>query len=416
MKGVRKKIMPRQPIVLISSYPPRLCGIATFVEEAREFIQKANPKKEVVVISHTDGEGKGVYPIINMKKSDWWKPVADKIEKLDPYAVHIEHEYGLYEYVDERGIGDGNAGFLALLEAISDYPTVIEPHTVHGRLRDPEANFIYEVCKLSDVVLFKCHYQKWRLDWNFDGRGWGTPRNIMVVPHGARPDKRWGIHEIEGIRKELGLDKSKLKKHIVGMIGWIQSNKRWDILLSMWKDIHKEIKEAGGEEWSLLAAGAMRDPAHKEDYEEWKSEVEFLEDRGMAYYHEFIPRGDIYYKMMAICDFIVLPSTDETQSGTLARIIALNKPYITTAPMEGLTAQTLESEGGLLFTTKEMLKKKVIKLALNEGLRIEMGNKLREYLDNVVSWEVVAKQYNKAYKYAREATKTGEKLDLGKEF
>ncbi|MFW6181115.1 MAG: hypothetical protein ACOC8N_05145 [Spirochaetota bacterium] len=49
---------------------------------------------------------------------------------------------------------------------------------------------------------------------------------------------------------------------------------------------------------------------------------------------------------MAICDFIVLPSTDETQSGTLARIIALNKPFITTAPVEGLTAQTLESEGG----------------------------------------------------------------------
>ncbi|MFW6115293.1 MAG: hypothetical protein ACOC6E_03245 [Thermodesulfobacteriota bacterium] len=55
---------------------------------------------------------------------------------------------------------------------------------------------------------------------------------------------------------------------------------------------------------------------------------------------------------MGVCDFIVLPSTDETQSGTLARIIALNKPYITIAPMEGLTAQTLESEGGLLFTTK----------------------------------------------------------------
>jgi len=49
--------------------------------------------------------------------------------------------------------------------------------------------------------------------------------------------------------------------------------------------------------------------------------------------------------MMGVCDFIVLPSTDETQSGTLARIIALNKPHITTAPMEGLTAQTLESGG-----------------------------------------------------------------------
>jgi len=73
--------------------------------------------------------------------------------------------------------------------------------------------------------------------------------------------------------------------------------------------------------------------------------------------------------MMGVCDFIVLPSTDETQSSTLTRIIALNKPYITTAPMEGLTAQTLESGGGLLlFTTKDMLKEQVIRLACDERL------------------------------------------------
>ena len=47
------------PIVMISSYPPRLCGIGTFTEEAREFIQKSNPDREVLVISHTDGRGKG---------------------------------------------------------------------------------------------------------------------------------------------------------------------------------------------------------------------------------------------------------------------------------------------------------------------------------------------------------------------
>ena len=58
------------PIVMISSYPPRLCGIGTFAEEAREFFQKANPKREVLVISHTDGQGEGVFPIIDISKRD----------------------------------------------------------------------------------------------------------------------------------------------------------------------------------------------------------------------------------------------------------------------------------------------------------------------------------------------------------
>jgi len=405
------------PIVLISSYPPRLCGIATFCEEAREFIQKHNPNREVLVISHTDGEGEGVFPLIDMSERNWWKPVADKIRELKPHAVHIQHEYGLYEYHDDRGRGDNNEGFLDLLDAISEWPTIVEPHTVHGRMRDLEADFVYNLCKVADVVLFKCHYQKWRLDWTFHGYGWKTPRNIMIVPHGARSDHRYGIHEISQLRKDLGLNGVRhLSNHLVGLIGWIQSNKRWDILTSMWEEIEQEIRKRTGEDWDLLAAGAMRDPNHRADYEKYRGDVELLAKKGLAHYYEFVPRGESYYKMMAICDFIVLPSTDETQSGTLARIIALNKPYVTTAPMEGLTAQTLESGGGLLFTNKKMLKEAVVRLACDEDLRMELGSRLKDYLDNVVGWNVVAEQYNDAYDMARAATRSQKLVVLPKEF
>ena len=125
-------ICSKAPIVMISSYPPRLCGIATFCEEAREFIQKNNPDREVLVISHTDGKGEGVFPLIDQGSRKWWKPVAEKIAKLDPHAIHIQHEYGLYEYHDERGIGDKNRGFLELLSAINDWPVVMEPQQITG--------------------------------------------------------------------------------------------------------------------------------------------------------------------------------------------------------------------------------------------------------------------------------------------
>jgi len=402
---------------MISSYPPRLCGIGTFCEEAREFIRKHNPDRDVLVISHTDGEGEGVIPLIDLSQPGWWKPVADKVHELQPHAVHIEHEYGLYEYRDERGQGDGNEGFLDLLDAINDVPTIVEPHTVHGRLTDFEADFIFKMARRADLVLFKCHYQKWRLDWNFAGKGWPTPLNIMVVPHGARADKRYSLAEVVELRKELGLDDvPHLSKHLVGLIGWIQSNKRWDILTDMWEEIHEEVRRRSGQEWDLLAAGTWRDPNHKLDYDKYRNSVEVLEKKGLAHYYEFVPRGDVYYKMMAVCDFIVLPSTDETQSGTLARIIALNKPYVTTAPMEGLTAQTLESRGGMLFTTKDMLKRHVIELACNENARLRMGENLKYYLDTTVSWDVVAAQYNEAYALAEQATRTGKPVQLPKEF
>lgn len=407
----------KRPVVMISSYPPRPCGIATFCEEAREFIQKRDPLRPVVVISHKDGQGPDVFPLIDLSRRDWWRPVVEKVNELRPFAVHIEHEYGLYNYVDERGMSDGNGGFLELLDCLAEWPLVVEPHTVHGRLTDFEAEFIFNLCRRADVVLFKCHYQKWRLDWTFHCRGWKTPRNIMIVPHGARPDRRWPAEQIPQLKAELGLDRlPSVGEHLIGLVGWIQANKRWDILTSMWEDLAAEILAKSGQQWDLLAAGSMRDPHDRADYQSYRAACEVLESKGLAHYLEFIPRGDLYYKVLAVCDFIVLPTVDETQSGTLARIIAVNRPFITTAPMEGLTAQALESEGGLLFTTKEMLRQKVVRLACDEALRAELGRNAERYLDTVASWLVVAAQYEEAYEKARWAKRSGRQVELPPEF
>jgi len=404
-----------RPLVMISSWPPRLCGIATFAEEALEFVRKARPKRPIYVICHTDGEGDFVKPVIDLSREDWYVPVVETVKELDPEVIHVQHEYGLYDYVNGDGEGDGNAGFLKMLDLLADYPVVVEPHTVHGRMTPFEQDFIRQLAAKCGVLMFKCHYQKWRLEWIFTSEGWAVPTNIMVVPHGVRPDFRWAIDEVDNLKKELGLE-DFIGKHIIGLVGWIQSNKRWDILAEMWEDIYHEIRETTGEEWFLFAAGSMRDPRHKEDYERYVGEVKLLELEGLARYFEFVPRGPLYYKVMAICDFIVLPSLDETQSGTLARIIALNQPYVTTAPMEGLTAQTVDSDGGLLFTNREQLRKRIITLATDEDMRLQLGWNLKKYLDEKVSWEVVAQQYLHAYGLAVRKVREGRPVYIRPEF
>jgi glycosyltransferase involved in cell wall biosynthesis len=205
-------------------------------------------------------------------------------------------------------------------------------------------------------------------------------------------------------------------RRVAGLVGWIQSNKRWDIVLDCWEDIQETIRSITGENWLLFAAGDMRDPRDKPDFDRYRAMLDALEKNRLAKFLRFCPRGDLYYKVMALCDFLILPSVDETQSGTLARIIALNKPYMTTAPLEGLTSQTLENEGGLLFTNKESLKKKVVRLACDEGLRRELGGSLKWYLENRVSWDVVVPQYLQVYEDARRAKATGKPAEYPSEF
>ncbi len=403
-----------KPLVAISSYPPRPCGIATFFEEALEFIHKHMPERPVHIICHTDGEGENTHPIIDTSKENWYEPVAQLVKELDPYAVHIQHEYGLYHHV-ENGRSDNNEGFLRLLDLLDTYPTVVEPHTVHGRLKEREEVFIKGLLDRATVVILKCDYQKWRLSWTFREGDWKLPSNITVIPHGARADRRYGDHEIDGIKDELDLAEFKGRR-IAGLVGWIQNNKRWDMVLDCWEDIQQAIRRITGENWLLFAAGDMRDPRHKPDFDKYRAMLHELEEKRLARFLRFSPRGDIYYKVMAICDFVILPSIDETQSGTLARIIALNKPYVTTAPMEGLTSQTLENEGGLLFTNKESLKKKAIRLACDEGLRRELGGSLKWYLENRVSWDIVVPRYLQVYEDARQAKATGKPAEYPPEF
>lgn len=404
-----------ESLVIISSYPPRFCGIATFVEEAIEFIKKENPKLNIHIISHLDGLGENVYSIIDLSKQNWYEVVASKIKGFNPDVIHIQHEYGLYNYIDKDGKSDNNKGFLKLLDLLTEFPIVVEAHTVHGRLKEKEEYFISELLKRCTVLILKCDYQKWRLSWTFGEDRKELLRKVTVIPHGARTDRRYGDKEIDGLKEELGLSEL-IDRKIIGLVGWIQSNKKWDIVINMWEELEEIIFGRAGENWLLFAAGDIRDVHHKEDYIKYINKLEELEEKGIAKFYRFEPRGDKYYKVMAICDFIVLPSIDETQSGTLARIIATNTPYITTAPIEGLTSQTLESDGGLLFTNRESLKRSIILIATNERLRRRLGNHLKWYLENKVCWELVAKQYFDTYDKAIQVKKVGKDVNYPPEF
>ena len=386
----------RDPLVVVSSYPPRKCGIATFTEEALEFVRAHQPERPLHIVSHLDGRGPQVHPLLDQDDPNWPETVCAAIQQLNPYVVHLEHEYGLYSYRDPvTGSRDNNERFIQLLALLraAGIPTVVETHTVHGRYTEAEEQFLRQLVATCTTLILKCDYQRWRMEWNFHER----PENVIVIPHGARPDKL--DLDAEDCKRRLGLHEL-VGKPVLGLIGWIQTNKRWDLILDQWEHLRREVLEQTGQEWMLLCAGNMRDPNDTAFFEMCRAKAQELERKGIARYVEFDPRGDVYYEMMACFDAVALPSLDETQSGTLARILALGKPYITSAPLEGLTSQTVESEAGLLFSNEATLRRGLLRLMTNATLRAELSANARSYLHKVVSWDVVAEQYLDAHAMA----------------
>jgi glycosyltransferase involved in cell wall biosynthesis len=63
-----------------------------------------------------------------------------------------------------------------------------------------------------------------------------------------------------------------------------------------------------------------------------------------------------------------------------------------------------------------MLKDQVIRMACDEELRLKLGENLKKYLDQVVSWDLVAKQYNEAYELVHQSIASGQAVVLPLEF
>ena len=410
---------PDRPLVMVTPLPPHSSRVSGLAEDALEFVHTQSPERELVAITFSDHTGADskyarVIRTMDLSAADWPRKLAEQIRGLDPYVVHLHHEWDLY-----TGSGQsqdaGNRQFLELLDGLGKLPTIVEAHSVQGRLRHEEESFLADLAARCTILVLKCDYQKWRLEWAFSQSARTMPHNITVVPQGARPDRHYDPQHIDGIKDELGLGDLK-GKHLVGLVGWIQENKRWDIVTNLWPEIHHSICMQTGEEWLLFAAGDINDPLYQENFDYYVDQIRALERIGQARFYQFSPQGEAYYKVLALCDFLVLPTLDSTQSGTLARIIALNKPYVTTAPLEGLTAMTVESEGGLLFTNRETLRRAILRLATQETLRWQLGEKLKNYLDRKVNWHIVAKQYFNSYRLARYSKDSGVPIRFPREF
>jgi len=383
-------------IIMVTSWSPRHCGIATYSSELVGALRKNG--HHVDIICHTDEEYGGhreedVYPVIDTSDPGWDEKVFATVEQLKPDVVHIQHEYGLY-----LTHGDYGGRILPLLFRLKleKIPSVMTYHSIYTSLDRPEAIFTDVSLRLLDSAIVHAEVQKLFLPYNLD---W-IPHNVHVISHGAKdvvPDPL--------AKERFGL----VGKKVALCIGWFEPNKRFEDVVEIWPEV---IREAGTSAILLIAGDARPGSVAGIKYKEQllrKIDESPVKDHIRTILGAFDP--DTYDSIISASDFVVLPYKHASQSGNLAHSFALNKPAIVSS-LEGLKAEIEASGAGIAVPVDDLEElRKAITILLTSDLMLETYSEHAQgYVANYIIWKNVAQKHTLVYENAIDRVTYGTKM------
>ena len=176
-------------------------------------------------------------------------------------------------------------------------------------------------------------------------------------------------------------------------IGRIDKKKGVDLLLQAWKSI---VKNGANKNWQLVIVGFKNDNSKFEE-----SLKSFIEENKLK--NDVTCLEGLYGKNMEACyrncDAFVLPSFSEGASIAVLNAWAFSKPVIITdecgfpdAALEGCSVTIKPSSSSIKFGI-------IACIEMNEDERINMGQKGLNLVKRKYSWEVVAEEIIKVYKW-----------------
>ena len=164
-------------ITLVSTYPPRACGIGTFSRDLRSAMVEADPEVDVDVLAivrdpHLPHLPEVLSAIRQDVRADY-VAAPELLTERGTDIVVIEHEYGIF--------GGASGEYLLSLVGGLKVPYVITLHTVLSTPSAEQANVLTQLCRRAALVTVFTETAR-RLV--VDG-GVVDAAKVRVVPHGA---------------------------------------------------------------------------------------------------------------------------------------------------------------------------------------------------------------------------------------
>ncbi len=335
----RPRIPYKQPmlpgILIITSYPPRECGIATYSMDLIQALeQKFSGRFRILVCaleSNTEIHQYTKQPayILNTDQPEAFEMMASQIN-ADPAIrmVLLQHEFGFYNGKEEA--------FIAMMRGISK-PVLTSFHTV---LPDPDRSLrilVQEIAAASQGIIIMTHTSEKILETIYNI----PAEKLTVIPHGT--------HLVQHISKQTLKGKYGFTgRTILSTFGLLNSGKGIETTLEALPELIAENPEL-----LFLIIGKTHPTIVKQEGEKYREMLELkVEALGLKehvkFINAFLPLPQLL-EHLQMTDIYLFTSRDPNQavSGTFAYAISCGCPIISTPIPHA--REVLKNDTGLIF-------------------------------------------------------------------
>jgi len=361
-------------ILVITSYPPRVCGIATYSQDLIKALDnKFSNSFSIKVCALESGEtgylyGSEVKYILKTSSIEGYEELALKINNDNCIKiVLIQHEFGFYKEQEQS--------FQQFLDHLSR-PVVIVFHTV---LPKPDELLIEKVQNIADacdsiVVMTNNSAQILTNDYEV------SKQKISVIGHGTHLVPH--LSKVY-LKRKYGL----IGRRVLTTFGLLSSGKNIETTLEALPAIIKSNPEA-----VFLVIGKTHPEVLKNEGEKYREKLQSLVNLyklgdHVIFVNDFLPLPELL-EYLQLTDIYLFTTNDPNQavSGTFVYAMSCGCPIISTPIPHAKEVLTTETGIIIDFCNSRQLAEGVIRLLNDEPLRRNISSNT---LQKIVStaWE-----------------------------
>lgn len=379
-------------IALVSTYPPRRCGIGTFTSD----LGRALGDHQIVALG---GPGEVIatrHPVRHVIRTDVpsdFARVAHSLMHSGVGAVSVQHEYGIWGPNDGEGVLEFLAALsepaVATLHTVLRHPTAGQARVMRGILETTAAAVVMSRAAASILV------ERYAAD----------PSRVEIIPHGV-PDLPFV--EPDSVKPGLGMS----GRQVLLSFGLVGPGKGYESVIETMPEVVRAVPTA-----CYVILGATHPELQRTEGERYRTQLETLvAELGMTehvvFIDRFVPQGELSRWLEATDVFVTpYPNLDQIVSGTLSYAMAAGKASVSTPYL--YASEILADGRGRLVPRGDprAMGDALIELLLDHRLRAAMAQ--RAYLHGRgMLWSRVAAEYEQLFTRLRSASRDVVALDV----